>query len=204
VKILNFALTLEFLEAAFYQEALENGKLDGITRTFAQVTGAHEQAHVEALQAALGSAATKAPTFDFKGTTNSEGTFQRTAQTLDDTGVSAYQGQAPEIKTSQVLASAGAILAVEARHAAWVRDIIGAGQSPTPAPAAFNKAMTMKEVLDASIMGMGSGSPSPAPQAFNPAKDMATVLAAVQGTGFITMGEAESGSAVQGQPQMTG
>ena len=103
-----------------------------------------------------------------------------------------------------MLASAGAILAVEARHAAWVRDIIGAGQSPTPAPAAFNKAMTMKEVLDASIMGMGSGSPSPAPQAFNPAKDMATVLAAVQGTGFITMGEAESGSAVQGQPQMTG
>jgi len=204
VKILNFALTLEFLEAAFYQEALENGKLDGITRTFAQVTGAHEQAHVEALQAALGSAATKAPTFDFKGTTNSEGTFLRTAQTLEDTGVSAYQGQAPEIKTSQVLASAGAILAVEARHAAWVRDIIGAGQSPTPAPAAFNKAMTMKEVLDASIMGMGSGSPSPAPQAFNPAKDMATVLAAVQGTGFITMGEAESGSAVQGQPQMTG
>ncbi len=149
VKILNYALTLEFLEAEFYQEALENGKLDGVTRTFAQVTGAHENAHVEALQAALGSAATKAPTFDFKGTTNSEGTFLRTAQTLEDTGVSAYQGQAPEIKTPEVLASAGAILAVEARHAAWVRDIIGAGQSPSPAPAAFNKAMTMQEVLDA-------------------------------------------------------
>ena len=149
VDILNYALTLEFLEAAFYKEALSKGELSGESLAFAQVVAAHEQAHVEALQAALGSAATKAPTFDFKGTTNSEGTFQRTAQTLEDTGVSAYQGQAPEIKTPEVLASAGAILAVEARHAAWVRDIIGAGQSPTPAPAAFNKAMTMKEVLDA-------------------------------------------------------
>ena len=91
----------------------------------------------------------KTPSFDFKGTTGSKGTFLRTAQTLEDTGVSAYQGQAPEIKTTAVLGSAGAILAVEARHAAWVRDIIGAGQSPTPAPAAFNTAMTMQQVLDA-------------------------------------------------------
>ena len=149
VKILNYALTLEYLEAAFYEEANAKGKLDGVIATFAQVTGAHENAHVEALQAALGSAATKKPTFDFKGTTNSEGTFLRTAVTLEDTGVSAYQGQATNIKTPQVLASAGAILAVEARHAAWVRDIIGAGQSPTPAPGAFSKALSMKEVLDA-------------------------------------------------------
>ena len=113
------------------------------------MVAAHEAAHVDALKAALGSAATKKPSFDFKGTTGSKGTFLSTAQTLEDTGVAAYQGQAPNIKSAQVLGSAGAILAVEARHAAWVRDIIGAGKSPTPAPAAFEKPLTMKQVLDA-------------------------------------------------------
>lgn len=149
VKILNYALTLEYLEAAFYAEANAKGKLNGIVSQFAQVVGEHEAAHVTALQQALGSAAGKKPQFDFKGTTGSEGTFLRTAMTLEDTGVSAYQGQADKIKTTAVLASAGAILAVEARHAAWVRDIIGAGKSPVPAPAAFNKALSMKEVLAA-------------------------------------------------------
>jgi hypothetical protein len=149
VKILNYALTLEYLEAAFYAEAIAAGKLDGVTATFARVTGAHEDAHVAALQKALGSAAVKRPQFDFKGTTGSETTFLRTALTLEDTGVAAYQGQAGRIKSPAVLASAGAILAVEARHAAWVRDIIGAGQSPSPAPEAFSKPLSMKEVLDA-------------------------------------------------------
>lgn len=149
VEILQYALTLEYLEAAFYDEAIRNGRLNGVVARFADVVGAHENAHVEALRAALGSAADPAPTFDFKGTTNREATFTRTAQTLEDTGVSAYQGQADRIKSTEVLASAGAILAVEARHAAWIRDIIGAGQSPVPAPSAFNEALSMEQVLDA-------------------------------------------------------
>jgi rubrerythrin len=149
VKILNYALTLEYLEAAFYKEANEKGKLDGITARFAQVVGAHEAAHVDALKAALGSKAAKEPAFDFKGTTADEGTFLKTAMTLEDTGVSAYQGQAPRIKSTEVLGSAGAILAVEARHAAWVRDMIGAGKSPVPAPAAFKEPLSMKQVLAA-------------------------------------------------------
>ena len=149
VKILNYALTLEYLEAAFYEEANRKGKLDGIIARFSQVVGQHEAEHVVALQSALGSAAVKKPTFDFKGTTGSEGSFLKTAMTLEDTGVSAYQGQADRIKTPAVLGSAGAILAVEARHAAWVRDIIGAGESPSPAPSAFSKALTMEQVLDA-------------------------------------------------------
>jgi rubrerythrin len=147
VKILNYALTLEYLEAAFYAEAVSEGKLDGVARTFAGVVAAHESAHVDALKAALGSAATKKPSFDFKGTTGDKATFLKTAQALEDTGVAAYQGQAPNIKSAQVLGSAGAILAVEARHAAWVRDIIGAGKSPAPAPAAFNEPMSMSQVL---------------------------------------------------------
>jgi rubrerythrin len=154
VKILNYALTLEYLEAAFYREANANGKLNGVSAKFAQVVGAHEAAHVAALKQALGSKAGKEPKFDFKGTTQKEGTFLKTAMTLEDTGVSAYQGQAPNIKSDQVLASAGAILAVEARHAAWVRDIIGAGKSPVPAPAAFNTPLSMSAVLKA-VKGTG-------------------------------------------------
>jgi rubrerythrin len=149
VEILNYALTLEYLEAAFYKEANGKGKLDGIIARFAQVVGAHEAAHVSALKSALGSKAAKEPSFDFKGATGDEATFLKTAMALEDTGVSAYQGQAPRIKSTQVLGSAGAILAVEARHAAWVRDIIGAGKSPVPAPAAFNEPLSMKQVLAA-------------------------------------------------------
>jgi hypothetical protein len=154
VKILNYALTLEYLESAFYAEANRNGKLNGITARFARVVGRHEAAHVSALRQALGSKAVKKPSFDFKGTTKSEGTFLKTAMTLEDTGVSAYQGQADRIKSGSVLASAGAILAVEARHAAWVRDIIGAGSSPVPAPDAFNKPLSMSAVLSA-VKGTG-------------------------------------------------
>ena len=54
VKILNYALTLEYLEAAFYAEAVSKGKLSGIAAKFAQVVAAHEAAHVDALQKALG------------------------------------------------------------------------------------------------------------------------------------------------------
>ena len=109
-------------------------------------------------------------------TTANQSTFAQTAITLEDTGVEAYQGQAGNIKTPAVLKAAISIHPVEARHAAWIR----------------------------SIVGHGTGTPSPAPQAFNPAKDMSAVLAAVQGTGFITTQTAGAGSAVAGQPSMTG
>ncbi len=149
VKILNYALTLEYLESAFYAEALSKGKLSASVQRFAQVVAGHEAAHVTALQGALGSAAVKKPTFDFKGTTGADKTFLSTSKTLEDTGVSAYQGQADKIDDPGVLATAGSILAVEARHAAWVRDLIGAGKELKPAPDAFSPPLSMKQVLDA-------------------------------------------------------
>lgn len=178
VDILNYALTLEYLEAAFYAEALKKGALRGELKQFATVVANHERQHVEALKGALGSKAVKRPSFDFMGTTASPGTFASTAKTLEDTGVEAYQGQATNISSRRVLSAAISIHPVEARHAAWV----------------------------ASIMSRGGTSPaSPAPDAFNSAADMQQVLAAVQGTGFIsTMSDAQSGGAVGGQPAMTG
>ncbi len=149
VRILNYALTLEYLESAFYAEALEKGKLDGPAQKFATVVADHEATHVSALEKALGSKAVKKPKFDFQGTTGSKKMFLSTSKTLEDTGVSAYQGQADKIDSSAILATAGSILAVEARHAAWVRDLISAGKTPKPAPDAFNPPLTMKQVLDA-------------------------------------------------------
>jgi rubrerythrin len=149
VKILNYALTLEYLESAFYQEALAKGGFSGSVLHFAQVVAGHEATHVATLQGVLGSKAVKKPSFDFKGTTRKWSTFLRTSKVLEDTGVAAYQGQAPLIHQNAVLAPAGAILAVEARHASWVRDLLYAGKSVKPAPEAFSTPMSMSEVLSA-------------------------------------------------------
>jgi rubrerythrin len=149
VKILNYALTLEYLEAAFYREALAVGGYTGSVRNFAEVVYGHEATHVATLKSVLGSQAVASPTFDFKGTTRKWSTFLRTSKVLEDTGVAAYQGQAPLIHQNAVLAPAGAILAVEARHAAWVRNLLGNGKTVKPAPAAFSIPMSMSEVLSA-------------------------------------------------------
>lgn len=145
VAILNFALTLEYLEAAFYSEAVEVGALTGDTLVFARVVGAHERAHVDFLRKALGRAAVRRPRFNFRGTTEDEELFRATAITLEDTGVEAYKGQAPNIDTKAVLKAALSIHSVEARHAAWIRHIAGM----PPAPAAFDPAATMAQVLAA-------------------------------------------------------
>ena len=95
VDILNFALTLEYLEAAFYAEAVSKGALKGETAKYAKVVSMDEAQHVAFLKTALGMHAVKKPTFDFKGTTANQATFQKTAMALEDTGVSAYAGAAP-------------------------------------------------------------------------------------------------------------
>jgi len=160
VDILNYALTLEYLEAAFYAKANDAGALTGETARFAKLVGEHEDAHVVALKKALGSAAVKKPSFDFKGTTDAMGTFQQTAIVLEDTGVKAYQGQAGNIKTKAILDAAISIHPVEARHAAWIRNIVG----QPPAPDAFNPAADMATIL-AAVKGTGFISASPSASA---------------------------------------
>src|SRR5262249_23762058 len=149
VDILNFALTLEYLEAAFYQQASASGALNGELATFASIVGGHEAQHVAALQKALGSAAVAKPEFDFQGTTEDKKKFAGTAQLPEATGVSAYLGQAGNIRTPAILAAAGSILPIEARHSAWIRDINGRGDAPVPAPVAFAKPLTKDQVLAA-------------------------------------------------------
>jgi hypothetical protein len=144
VEILNFALTLEYLEAEFYTRAEASGALSGETLRFAQVVGAHERAHVDFLVDALGPAAVARPTFDFKNTTNDPAAFRATAVAVEDLGVSAYNGQGPRISRA-LLAPAASIVSVEARHAAWIRDIV----RQNPVPDAFDEARSMEQVLAA-------------------------------------------------------
>jgi hypothetical protein len=150
VAILNYALTLEYLEAAFYAEAVSKGRFSGATGKFARIVSAHEAAHVAFLKSALGSAAVKKPKFNFKGTTMDEAKFKATAQVLEDTGVAAYLGQVGNIKSKKILLAAGSILPIEARHAGWIRDINGV----PGAPKAFEGAKTMKQIL-AAVTGTG-------------------------------------------------
>ncbi len=152
IAILNFALTLEYLEAAFYAEAVHGKKLTGETQRFAQVVSNHENSHVVFLKKVLGSKAVAKPTFDFKGTTMNQAMFEATAQVLEDTGVHAYLGQVGNIKSKAVLAGAGSILPVEARHASWIRDLrFHGGTTPatTPAPAGFEEGFSKAKILAA-------------------------------------------------------
>ena len=145
ISILNYALTLEYLEAAFYTRAEEGGRLQGQLAQFAQVVGAHERAHVKALKAALGKKAVKRPKFDFKGVTKDPEKFLATAVILEATGVAAYAGQAPRVRSNKVLRSALAIHAVEARHASWALQLAGA----EGAPKAFDAPLSKKQILKA-------------------------------------------------------
>ena len=121
VSILNFALTLEYLQAAFYTEAERVGALDGVAARAAAQIGAVERAHVAALRAALGSKAVSSPSFDFTGAVSDGPSFLRTAVAFEDLGTAAYKGQLPQISSPAYLAAAAAIHSVEARHAAWIR-----------------------------------------------------------------------------------
>ena len=145
VKILQYALTLEYLEAAFYKEAVSGGVVNGETLDAAKIVSAHETTHVKTLKKALGKAAVKEPKFDFQGTTMDQTKFIATASVLEDTGVAAYLGQAGNIFNPAVLAVAGSILTVEARHASRFRQLNG----ESFAPLAFDKPKSMAAVLKA-------------------------------------------------------
>jgi hypothetical protein len=149
VDILNYALTLEYLEATFYTMAVkEVGGLGADEKKLAKQLRDDEDAHVDALIStikSLGGKPAAKPTFDFGKAFGDLATFLKTANTLEDTGVSAYNGAATSIESVDVLAAAGSIVQVEARHAALIR----LTRDKSPAPMAFDKASEMETVLAA-------------------------------------------------------
>ena len=115
VDILNFALTLEYLEADFYKQAAKLS-LKGDYKSLAKDFGANERAHVDALTATikkLGGKPVTSPAFAFG--LKSQQDFAKLAVTLEDTGVSAYNGAAPLIASKEVLAAAGSIVSRSGR-----------------------------------------------------------------------------------------
>ena len=154
IGILNFALTLEYLERAFYNEATAKGAVTSPQLVkFLKVVTADERAHVTFLKSALGSKAVKSPKFDFKGTTGDEAMFAATAQVLENTGVHAYLGQAGNIKTPAYLGAAASIVTIEARHAGAIGLINAKGGGIAPS-GAFDKPLTASQILNA-VKGTG-------------------------------------------------
>jgi hypothetical protein len=140
-KIFNFALLLEYLQAAFYSEAVDAGALRGGVREFAEIVAEHERQHVAFLERALGQAARKKPTFEFGSATKNQDEFVDAAVLLENTGVAAYNGQGANL-TKKSLAAAAEIASVEGRHAAWISDLAGR----SPAPRAADPGATAEEV----------------------------------------------------------
>jgi rubrerythrin len=148
IDILNYALTLEYLEAAFYQGAADTPGLSNELAGYVKTFGDQEQEHVDALTTTikdLGGTPVKAPKVDFGDAFDSVDKLVPLAITFEDTGVSAYNGAAPMIESKDLLATAGSIVQVEARHAAALRLLAG----EEPAPDAFDPSLTMEEVLKA-------------------------------------------------------
>ncbi len=150
IDVLNYALTLEHLEAAFYQLT---GDYDLGTDAFGNpindwlvAVGEHETAHVVTLTdviTQLGGTPVAAAEYDF-GVTDAA-SFLTTAATLENVGVAAYDGAGQFLQNPDLLTAAGSIVAVEARHAAYLNLVTGT----VPFPAAYETPMTPDEVLSA-------------------------------------------------------
>jgi len=132
LEILNYALTLEFLEADFYAQVIDSGMVkDPKVGSIAKKFGSTEQEHVDALIATikkLGGKPVAAPKSNF-GPTFDKGLMAtlEAAADVENLGAAAYLGQAGNIKNKEVLAAALAIHTVEARHAAALNELVGRG-----------------------------------------------------------------------------
>ena len=149
LEILNYALTLEYLEAEFYAKGIEGGALKGRDLELVEPIGEHEKEHVTVVTQTikdLGGKPVEKPEFSFPdGTFSNKKKFLTSASAFEELGVTAYHGQVARVKDGDLLAAAASIAGVESRHAAVVADLLG--ENPFPDP--FEKTMTMKQVLNA-------------------------------------------------------
>lgn len=141
VRILNFLLELEYAQEVFYEEAHAADALSGELLRFAQVVGDQEREHVASLRKVLGGEARSRPSFRFGDAVKSEARFAAAALTLEETAAAGYIGQAANL-TEKRIQTVARIVAVEARHAAWIRDVV----DRLPAPSAFDPAKTSAQV----------------------------------------------------------
>ncbi|MFZ0089699.1 MAG: ferritin-like domain-containing protein [Solirubrobacteraceae bacterium] len=145
IAILNFALTLEYLESDFYKVKGKSVGLSGEAKKLAALFGDEESEHVTALTQAItagGGKPVKKPMFSFP--VNNQASFLKLAYVLENTGVGAYNGAGPALSNKALLAAAGSIVQIEARHAASIGLLTN--QRVTPS-GPFDVPLTMKQVL---------------------------------------------------------
>jgi ferritin-like protein len=141
--ILNLFLSLEFVQEGFYRAALEMDRLDGDLLTFATTVGGQERQHVAFLTAKLGGRAAERRQSDFGDLVATAERFRDAAIELEEAAIAAYIGQAANL-TRSTLAAVATLLSVEARQAAWIRDLGGT----SPAPRAADPARKPRAILD--------------------------------------------------------
>lgn len=151
IAIVNYALTLEHLESAFYQQVLDSGEIkDPKVGDIAKSISEDEMEHVQALTATveqLGGKPAKAPQTAFEDViAGGPDMILTTAASVENLGAAAYLGQAGRIKSKEILAAALSIHSNEGRHAAVLNQAIGKSLVPD---GAFAKPATMEEVLKA-------------------------------------------------------
>ncbi len=129
VRIFNALLVLEEAQAALYGAAMRGGLLSGDLLELARTVAPQEREHVAHLRRTLGAEARPRPRLDLRAATSSPTRFQRTAIDLEEGTLAAYVAQSANL-TPRAMRDAARIVAVEARHAAWILDI--AGESPAP------------------------------------------------------------------------
>jgi rubrerythrin len=145
--ILNYALTLEYLETAFYEKVVASGFFTGKVGALIKTFGGQEKTHVEALKGAVEKlGGTPAANPNGKFPINSATQVAQLAYTVENLGASAYLGQAPNIQSPEILATALAIHSVEARHAATLGTLVKKSLTPD---GAFAQPADMSTVLAA-------------------------------------------------------
>ncbi len=163
VDVLNYALTLEYLESAFYVQGVAAGLLSGVEKSYVDSIAADEAYHVTAITAtikALGGKPVAAPGVTFGKAFANRLSFLTASHTFENVGVGAYLGAAGFIKSKAVLQAAAGIFGVEARHAAIVGNLLGLdpamgvfmGATETP----IMKATVLKDVTPFLTSSMSS------------------------------------------------
>jgi rubrerythrin len=153
VEVLNYALTLEHLEAEFYKLVVAGGKLQGNALRYLTVIRDHEIAHVNAITQGLQQAgatpvkARRSYNFAALGDLNTQEGILKISALLEATGVGAYNGAAREITNKTILGVAGSIVAVEARHTAIVNVLLNPNANPVPK--AFEAVIKPQDVIAA-------------------------------------------------------
>ena len=141
IAIVRFDVVLEYLQSALYVEAQRLGALRPKTLEWARVVGAHELAHLEALKRMVDRPPPQ-PSFNFRGVTEHESSFIRTAVAFEDLTAAILKWQALRLHSRQILAAAATLHTVETRHAAWIRRIVGI----PPVAAAFDEPAPQQEM----------------------------------------------------------